>query len=417
MSKPCSAFRALTYLRRNAYDQPVLLSHGGSVFSRFDVVKRGVMHIRRVVALSLAALVLAGVSPVFAQRGGGGGRNGGAPNVAAQREEERRNKNQQADVQAITQMLATAVMTEPVTPTSTATDEQQGTVKINWDMNHFIRGQGGLTYVPFSMTVDRAGLSSEKAVVAIRAINKNAPAPAAPAAPAEGRGNNNRNQPPAAAPMYAWNDFDFLSLKDDGKISRAMMLPAGDYDLFVVVKDQSTGDNKQMPKSGMLRKKLTVPDFTKGDLVISSILLGAIDELPSALPANQQRENPYTFGPMKVTPNVERKFPKTSELALIFWIYGAGSDAITRRPNLTIDYSFYQKNPDGSWKYFNKTAPQELNAMTLPMEMDPSTGLPGVMSVPVMALPAADYRLEIKIADKATGKSVTENVTFTVNPS
>src|SRR5689334_8849791 len=98
MSNRSSAFRALTCLRENAYDQPVLLSLGGSVYSRSGVVKRGVMHIRRVVALSLATLVLAGASPVFAQRGGGGGRGGGAPNVAAQREEERRNKNQQADV-------------------------------------------------------------------------------------------------------------------------------------------------------------------------------------------------------------------------------------------------------------------------------------------------------------------------------
>lgn len=367
------------------------------------------MHIRRVVTLSLAAVFLASASSeLLAQRGG---RGGGAPNVNAQREEERRNKNQQADVVAITQMLSMATSTQPVSPTSTPTDEHQGQVKIDWDVNHYLRGQGGQTYVPFSLTINRKALTSDKAVVAIRAIDKNAPAPA------EGRGNS-RNQPAAAqAQMFAWNDFDFMSLQDDGKISRALMLPAGEYDLFVVVKDQSTGDNKQVAKNGLLRKRLTVPDFTKADFLVSSVLLGSIDELPAPLPANEQRENPYTFGPMKFTPAVTKEFPKAGELALVFWIYGAGTDAITRRPNVTIDYNFYQKNADGTEKYFNKTAPQELNATTLPAEMDPAVGLPGVMSVPLMVFPAANYRLEIKVSDKASGKSLIENVTFKVNPS
>ncbi len=371
------------------------------------------MHIRRVVTLSLTALVFSSAgSDVFAQRGG----RGDAPAVAARREEERRNKNQQADVVAINQQLATAMTGQPVSSTSTPTDEQTGDVKVAWDMNHFIKGQGGLAYVPFTLTLDRRALTSEKAAVAVRVVNKNAPAPVAAPPAAENR--NNRNQAQAApAPMFAWNDVDFFNLKDDGKMSRAMMLPAGEYDVFVLVRDQGNGDNKQVVKSGMLRRKLTVPDFTKTDLMTSSVLLGGIDELPSALPANQQRENPYTFGQMKVTPTPDGKFPKVGELALIFWIYGAGSDAITRRPNITVDYSFYQKNADGTEKYFNKTAPQELNSMTLPADADPVSGLPGVMSVPLMVFPAADYRLEIKVQDKAAGKTVTQNLSFTINPS
>jgi len=368
------------------------------------------MHIRRVVTFSLAVVLTASASSVLlAQRGGG------APAAVSQREEQRRNRNQQADVAAINQLLTTVTTAQPVTPTSTATDEQQGEVKITWEMNHFIKGQGGLAYVPYTLVIDRAALGSEKVVVAVRAVSKTpAPAPAAPAAPAQG---NNRNQQAAPAPAYPWNDFDFFNLSNEGKVSRAMMLPAGDFDLFVVVKDQSTGDNKQVVHTGLLRKKMTVPDFTKAELMTSSVLLGGIDELPSALNASQQRENPYTFGQMKVTPTTTGRFAKGGELALIFWVYGAGSDAITRRPNLTIDYSFYQRNADGTEKYFNKTAPQDLNATTLPAEMDPAQGLPGVMSVPMSVFPAADYRLEIKVNDKAAGKSVVQNVNFTVSPS
>lgn len=369
------------------------------------------MKIRRVVTFSLAVVLTASASSVLlAQRGGGG------PAAVSQREEQRRNRNQQADVAAINQLLTTVTTAEPVTPTSTATDEQQGEVKVTWDMNHFIRGQGGLAYVPYSLTIDRSALGSEKVVVAVRAVSKTAEA-AAPAAPAQQGNNRDRNQQAAAPPTYPWNDFDFFNLKDDGKVSRAMMLPAGEFDLFVVVKDQSSGDSKQMVRTGLLRKKLTVPDLNKPELTTSSILLGGIEELPSALNANQQRENPYTFGQMKVTPTTTGQFAKGGELALIFWVYGAGADAVTRRPNLSIEYSFYQRNADGTEKYFNKTAPQELNATTLPNEMDAAQGLPGVMSVPMSVFPAADYRLEIKVNDKAAGKTVVQNLNFTVSPS
>jgi hypothetical protein len=364
------------------------------------------MNILRVFTLSLAVVAVAPTSTVLlAQRGGA------APAVN-QKEEEKRSKNQQEDIAAVSELLNTVTTAEPVSPTSAATEMQQGEVKITWDANHFIKGQGGQSYVPYSLTIDRKALSSSNAVVYIRAVNKNAPAPAAPPA-----GNDRNRQQAAPAPTYAWNDWNFISLKDDGKIARAMMLPGGEYDVFVVVKDQSTGDKKQVASTGLLRRKLTVPDFTTTELMTSSVLLGEIDQLPSALNATQQRENPYTFGVMKVTPTMTGKFPKTGELALIFWIYGAGTDAITRRPNLTVDYNFYQKNADGTEKYFNKTAPQDLNATTLPAEMDVTTGLPGVMSVPMMVFPAADYRLEIKVNDKAAGKTVTQNLTFSVNPS
>lgn len=360
------------------------------------------MNIRRLITLGLAAVVFTSGSAVLAQRGGAAK---GGPAVA-QKEDEKRSKNQQEDVNQVSALLTQVTTAQPVTPTSTPAEEKQGEVAISWDSNHFIKGQGGIAYVPFTLSIDRKSLTSANAVVYIRAIDKNAPAPAA--APAGGR---------PAAPSYAWSDWNFTSIKDDGKLQRAMMLPGGTYDLFVVVKDQFTGDKKQVAKTGLLRRTITVPDYSKPELMTSSILMGDIEQLSSPLNANQQREAPYTFGVMKVTPTATGKIAKTGELALVFWVYGAGDDAITKRPNLTIDYSFYQRNADGTEKYFNKTAPQELNAQTLPPDMDAAQGLPGVMTVPTSALPAADYRLEIKISDKATGKSKVESVNFTVNPS
>jgi hypothetical protein len=99
---------------------------------------------------------------------------------------------------------------------------------------------------------------------------------------------------------------------------------------------------------------------------------------------------------------------------VIFWIYNAQA-AATGKPDVTIDYNFYQKLADGE-KYFNKTAPQQLNAQTLPPEFNVALGhqLPGSLVVPLGSFPVADYRLEIKVTDKTSGKSITQNVNFSV---
>src|SRR4029453_13430097 len=99
-------------------------------------------------------------------------------------------------------------------------------------------------------------------------------------------------------------------------------------------------------------------------------------------------------------------------------VCGAGRDA-SRKPDLQIDYNFHQKTAEGE-KYFNKTAPQVLNAQTLPAQFDMAAGHQLLRnplappSVPLMSFPAGDYRVEIKITDKQSGKTLTENVSFTV---
>ena len=40
--------------------------------------------------------------------------------------------------------------------------------------------------------------------------------------------------------------------------------------------------------------------------------------------------------------------------------------------------------------------------------------LPGSLIIPMAPFPAGEYRLEIKVTDKPSGKVVTQNVNFTV---
>ena len=43
--------------------------------------------------------------------------------------------------------------------------------------------------------------------------------------------------------------------------------------------------------------------------------------------------------------------------------------------------------------------------------------IPGTLQVPLLSCPPGDYRLEIKITDKPSGKTVTQNVNFSVAAS
>jgi hypothetical protein len=283
-----------------------------------------------------------------------------------------------------------------------------------------VKGQDGITYLPFNLVIDRSKLPKGDVGLYVRLVDKSAAAAAPVAAPTAKPDNNKdaKNQPPAR-PVYPWDNLTFLEIPADGKLSRAIALKAGQYEAFIAIKEKGT-DQKNAPpsKMGLLRRELTIPDFTVAELATSSVLVAnAIEVLPAPLGPAQQENNPYTFGPMKIGLSADGKFSKGGELNLVFWIYGAGA-ASGGKPDVQIDYAFHQKLAEGE-KYFNRTQPQVLNAQSLPPEFDVAAGhqLPGTLTVPLASFPSGDYRLEIKITDKTSGKTVVQNVSFTVLPA
>jgi len=102
---------------------------------------------------------------------------------------------------------------------------------------------------------------------------------------------------------YPWDNVHFVEVPADGKISRAMAVPGGDYEVFIAVKEKNTGDKKQTAKTGVLRQDLTVPDFNKAELATSSVIVAdTVEPVQTAMSNEQQQENPYTFGTMKIVP-------------------------------------------------------------------------------------------------------------------
>jgi hypothetical protein len=233
--------------------------------------------------------------------------------------------------------------------------------------------------------------------------------------------------------MFAWDSVHFIDIPDGGLVSRAVQLKPGQYVAFIAVKERSAApagnqkndrnrNDKNAPPAaagpaGLLRHEITIPDYNVTDLRTSSVIVAqSVEPLQAALPADQQESNPYVFGPMKIVPSLDGRFAKSGELSVIFWIYNA-KEAASGKPDVVVDYSFHQRLAEGE-KYFNKTAPQPLNAETLPPQFSIAAGhqLPGSLVIPLSSFPAGDYRLEIKVTDKPSGNQLTESVNFTVLP-
>jgi hypothetical protein len=280
-----------------------------------------------------------------------------------------------------------------------------------------VKGQDGITYLPFTLTVDKA-LASKQVAFYVRVVSKGAAL--APAVAPDPKDKDKKNQP-VARPMYPWDNIAFTQVPEAGKMSRAIALKPGEYDAYITIKEKATAEIKgdpskaPAPKVAILKKELSIPDFASPDLKTSSVIVANnIEVLSAALTPGQQEENPYVFGPMKIVPSADMKFAKSGELNIVFWIYGA-AEATGGKPDVTIEYSFHQKLPEGE-KYFNRTQPQALNAQSLPPEFSVAAGhqLPGTLTIPLSSFPAGDYRLEIKVTDKTNSKSVVQNVAFTV---
>ena len=101
----------------------------------------------------------------------------------------------------------------------------------------------------------------------------------------------------------------------------------------------------------------------------------------------------------------------------MFFLYNTSVDS-TNKPNVEVQYNFHRKTNEGE-KFFNKTTPQDFNPQTLPPQFDVLKGhqLIAGQSIPLASFEAGDYRLQITVTDKTSGKSITRDVPFTVTAS
>jgi uncharacterized lipoprotein YbaY len=367
------------------------------------------MHIRQLLGPALALALCFSAGPALAQRSSTNQNPSPTPRPAPD-----------PDTVTLVQLVDAAIVAAPNVQVG---DTSKGDIPLKWESAHFIKGLNGV-YIPFTISFDPSSIRTSDVSLYIRAVEKSQLAAVvtvlAPPAPAAG----SKPQQPPAALKYPWDNVHFLQKPVDGRITRAIALPPGDYELFVSVKERSASPTAALSsppgspiaRTGLLRHAVLAPDFNKPELQTSSVILAtAVEPVSGQLSPAEQEANPFVFGPMRVLPSRDGRFGKNSDLQLIFWVYGATA-AAGGKPDVTIDFNFYLKQPDGAEKYFNKTAPQELNAKSLPAEFNIAAGhqLPGSLVVGLAPFPVGDYRLEIKVTDKPSGKVVTQSMTFTV---
>jgi hypothetical protein len=307
---------------------------------------------------------------------------------------------------------------------------------------HPMKGADTRTYVPFLLTFEKGQVLPPAAVYYVRVVSQDnlvkakkaitdhedavkKAAMAAKLDPENTELADEEEKVRAQTPKveYTFEDLKNINVatqKDSTFVLPLMMAVApGEYDTYFLFKETQAGlkNKKQPAKAGVVKVTLKIPDFATPEFGTSSIVVTKITQPLKAAPtAADYARNPYIFGNMAVVPSLDFKFAKADELTVLFYIYNAGLDK-AGKPDVTVDYNFYQKTGDAE-KFFNKTPALELNAKTLPANFDVKAGhqLNGGQGLPLASFPEGDYRLELKIVDKVTGKTKTESVRFTVTP-
>jgi len=335
--------------------------------------------------------------------------------LAQSKEEKKKKELQDREIQSIVKVVDELTAGQPA-----AND-----LSMTWLREDVLKAQGNKEYVPFTVQLDPSKISGGNVAFYWRVVAKNAAAPA-PAADVKKDDKKKDEKDKAKAPSnYAYEDISFMPVtagQTSMKISRSFTVPAGNYDVFLIAKEpapEKPAKNAPPAKISAIKQTVNVPDFWNNELATSSVIVAQrIDPLPAPLTPLQQADRPYALGMMEILPTFETKFTKKAELSTFMLIYNPKVDS-ANKPDVSVEYNFYQKLAGQPEKFFNKTNPQNLNAQTLPPNFDFAAGhqLQSGQAVPLASFPEGDYRLEIKITDKLANKSLTREITFTVSPS
>jgi len=339
------------------------------------------MAIRRAMTMVVALVV----SATFAVSGAA------AQQAQAKQDTKKRSKQEQQEIDTVVKLVDGVMAGQPAPTDITMTLEP-----------FFMKSQEQRTFVPFVLSV--ANAPKTDVAMYVRVVN------------------------PAAVPdaktkrvEYPWDDIHFIPAAalagEPVKLNRVFMATAGTYDVYIAFKERlpEKAPKNSVPKMGVLKTKVTVPDFYNGELSTSTMLVAdKVNMLSAMLGPDEARERPFVFGMQELLPALDMEFKKAEELSIFFQVYNSGLDS-AGKPNLTLEYEFHKVEGTGD-KFFNKTTPQTVTAANLPPQFDPAKfPVPGGITVPLASFTEGAYRLNVKITDKANNNKVlSQDIKFTV---
>ncbi len=300
----------------------------------------------------------------------------------------KRSKQEQQEIEQLVKMVDAVMAGQP------APSDVQMTLT-----PYFLKSQEQRTFVPF--VLDVKGAPSADVAMYVRVVNPSA-----------------QPDPKTKKIEFPWDDVSFIPAASvsAGKLSRVFMAAPGTYDVYVAMRERLSekAPKTQTAKMGVLKTQVAVPDFWNGELATSSVIVtDKVNVLTAPVGPDEARDRPFVFGSQELVPASDMEFKKSEQLATFFQVYNAGLGT-DGKPNLVMEYNFHRKE-NGAEKFFNKTNPQTINASNLPPTFDPAKfPVPGGIEVPLASFPEGEYRLEIKISDKASGKTLTKDINFTV---
>jgi hypothetical protein len=340
---------------------------------------------------------------------------------AQKKDDKKQSEEQKKEIQAVVKIADDLAAGQPA----------PNDLGLAWVHADFMKAQGNKQYAPFNVTIDGAKTTAGTLAFYWRVVSKDAAPP--PVADTKDAKKDDKKNPPKR-PEFAYEDISFVPVTPGQatpvRISRSITVPAGEYDVYVTVKEPtSTQKNAPPAKASGIKQSLSVPYFWNNELTTSSVIVAQrIDPLPAPLTPQQQIERPYALGQIEIVPVTETKMAKKLELQTFMIVYNPRMDS-TKKPDVLVEYNFCQvaagSEPKqgepckAGEKFFNKTTPQALNAQTLPPQFDVEAGhqLQAGQGVPLASFPEGQYRLEIKVTDKIANKSITRDVNFTVSGS
>jgi hypothetical protein len=290
--------------------------------------------------------------------------------------------------------------------------------------NDFLKAQTG-TFVPFVVTIAPRTARASAALLYVRA--------ARPPQPVSDGRDGRRRAPSGEGPVLPpFEEIYPVDLSDQPvRIARGFALPAGDYQVTVVVREREDQPGRRR-LAAVLRQSLSVPDYAVGTLATSTIMLAArLTVLPEPPPPSTLAERPYVIGTREIEPASDSLFRPSEELIVVFLVY---NPVVTpdRQFDLEVEYHFFRKGGAGPGdqqpgvpaglsalpgeRYFNRTEPQRFNAAILGPPFDPGAGQPVMagQGVPLAGFPEGEYRLLIRVTDLISKRSLEREVAFTV---
>jgi hypothetical protein len=347
-----------------------------------------------------------------------------SPALAAQKKDDKKMKdNERQEAQVLVRAVDHAMTAPEVAGASAwtvdlskkegAVTPAEGAPTVSW-RHDTLKAQEGKIYVPFvvDFPADAFGSPVSPDVAFYLRVAPKGATGGAPAAEKDKREG-----------MFPFEDVHFTQVtsgeQGKSKLARAFSVAAGPYDVYVAMMPHLQEREKKMPpvRVVLLKQSIDIPNYWDSELNTSSIIVAdKVEGLTAPLSPEQQRERPYVLGQTEIVPAVDSAFKKSEELTIIFQIYNPVFE--NKKPDVTVDYAFFRKDGEAE-KPFNKMAPQQFNAQTLPPQFDPDAGfqIAAGWSVPLQSFPEGNYHLQIKVQDNKGQKSITRDVVFSVTGS